>query len=289
MHPGNESAAPNRSPRRVLVAAALALVGWAWLSPAFAGPRAYSHQQTRYRIRIQPVTVQALPGAEPSHVEILLDGRSKPEGLLTLAWPDGESRSRLRLSAKRGTPGASLAHAIDVDAELTLPDGLVVHAAHHAEFDETGTGLFEVYRLGDRSLTLVVEAAAEIETVFSRHPEVGAPVRFVLEIQRVEEGRVIVLESNELRTLLGEPVSYSFRLGRDRSVHAVEIRIAPVRLTGALLETEIDISGRLPGEEGPWLASRRERWIASRGAASTIALESGEPPTGYRFVVRADY
>ena len=238
---------------------------------------------------MEPVTAEPVAGTAPARLEILVDGRSKPTTEFYLVWPEETSKSLLRLRASSGTASGASLHAVDLTAELELPAGGRVRASHHVEFDEERVSLFEVYRVGERSLTLVVDVVAEEETVFSRHPEVGAPLRFVLEIQRVENGRAAAVESNELRTLMGEAVSYAFRLGRDDSTHAVEIRLDPVRMSGDLLEIEVEISGRLPADDGPLIVGRRERWIASRGAASTIALESGDPPTGYRFLVTAEF
>ena len=38
-------------------------------------------------------------------------------------------------------------------------------------------------------------------------------------------------------------------------------------------------------EQGVMLMSRKEQWLATRGATSSLTLETGEPPRGYRFLV----
>ena len=52
---------------------------------------------------------------------------------------------------------------------------------------------------------------------------------------------------------------------------------------------QVDISGTLPTSEGTQVISRSESWFCSKRMASTIPVESGDPPTGYRFLVTAHF
>jgi hypothetical protein len=89
-----------------------------------------------------------------------------------------------------------------------------------------------------------------------------------------------------LNTFVGQPVSYSFRLGQPGEVQSGSVRLLPAQLVGDTLRVEVDISGTLPDAEGSMaLISRTEEWLSTSGATSSLVLETGEPPKGFRFRV----
>ena len=64
------------------------------------------------------------------------------------------------------------------------------------------------------------------------------------------------------------------------------VRLLPAQLLGDTLRIEVDISGTLPDGEGSVaVISRTEEWLSTSGATSSVALETGEPPKGFRFRV----
>jgi hypothetical protein len=178
---------------------------------------------------------------------------------------------------------------VNFDARLTLPDRTTVHSSRSVSLDERATALFEVYRLGDRSLTLALGLEASRQTVVVAQRAPGSQVRFRVEVVRVDAGRQVSLESNHLNTLVGEPVSYSFRLGEAPDADAVSVTLLPTELHADIAEIDVSVSGRLPLDGDLTVISRSERWLASRDATSTLAFESGDPPTGYRFLVTARF
>ena len=273
-----------RAVRTLLVLAVTATAG-----PADATPPVQVTRHVNIEVEFSPINASPAPGTKPAALSVIARPREPGETEFGLNWPDPDSSCRLKLRVSQDRPSGRQAHAALVEAELVLAGGRKVLSSRKLEFDEDQTALFELYRVGDRSLTLVVEARAEEETVVSRRSTVGAPIRFMVEIQRVAAGRSITLESDFLQTFVGEPISYSFRLGATPDADSVHLTLKPLRISGSLLEIEVDTSGTLPGENGPLLLGRRENLIASQGAVSTLSFESGDPPTGYRFLVTAEF
>lgn len=253
--------------------------------PASAGPTVHFTHETSFDLKVSPINASPVEGTSPQRLQLRVEPDREGETEFALAWPDPDTVSRLKLRADRSSVPGAMDHALDLEAELTLPDGTTVRAHRRIELDDRATSLFEVYRHGERPLTLVIEAEATRETVVSRHPVAGSPILFLLEIQRVEKGRTISLETNELRTLEGQSVSYSFRLGSGPDADAARVSLKPLRVREGIVEIEVETDGRLPDGDGLVILGRRERWVASRGATSTLEFVSGEPPSGYRFLV----
>jgi hypothetical protein len=246
-------------------------------------------KRTKITLEIRPMTAELVSESEALHATLVLDSQDPARAELRLAWPEPEDRSTLVLSAARVPARGGSAHAVDLEGRLTLPDGATVHAARGVAFDDETTALFEVYRFGDRSLTLAVKATASTEMVVSAKRSPGSQVRFRLEIVRVIDGREASLEDNYLNTLVGEPVTYSFRLADTPTAEAVSVTLKPLRLHANIAEIDIEIAGKLALEEEVVVIGRTERWLASRGATSTVAFEAGEPPSGYRFMITARF
>ena len=267
---------------------AAAIVGLllpATVPPAGAGPRPQLTQRTWIDLKITPMNGSPVEGTSPERLLLKVHPLDGGETAFTLAWPDPESATRLTLRATQSPPSGSMEHAVDLEAELTLAAGRTVRSHRRLELDDRATTLFEVYRQGERPLTLLIEAEASRETVIARHPHVGAPVRFLLEVQSVQQGKVISLETNELQAFEEQAVSYSFRFGDSPDSEAVRVSLKPLRVNGSIVEIEVETDGKLPSESGLVVIGRRERWVASRGSTSTLAFESGDPPSGYRFLV----
>ncbi len=269
----------------ILVVACGILAG---ISPARGGT-AQLEQRTRVDLAVRPLTAEPAAAGDVLPLELVVRPDEPAEAAVVLAWPDADSRSTLKLRAVHARPTAGRANGVDLDARLDLPDGRTVHASRAVRFDETDTVLFEVYRIDDKSLTLALEATASTETVVSKLPSPGSMVRFRLEIVRVLRERTVSLETNFLNTLLGEPVSYEFRLDDKPGADAASITIRPSELHGEIATIEIEVSGKLLLEDEVVVIGRSERWMASRGATLTLAFEAGEPPTGYRFLLTARF
>jgi hypothetical protein len=105
----------------------------------------------------------------------------------------------------------------------------------------------------------------------------------------VIDGREASLEDNFLNTLVGEPVSYAFRMTDTPEAEAVMIELRPLRLHANIAEIDVEITGTMTLDEEVIVVGRTEHWLASRGATSTLAFESGEPPSGYRFRITARF
>jgi hypothetical protein len=114
-------------------------------------------------------------------------------------------------------------------------------------------------------------------------------VRFVIAVERVDGDRIVLLETNELHTFVGQSVEYSFRQGQDERLEAVRLSVLPVAISGDLVTIEAEISGALPGAGGTALISHQERIVASRRATSRLSATTGTPPAGYRFQVTPEF
>ena len=267
---------------------ALALVAGGFALPG-VGATAALEVRTKIRIEVRPLTAQLVSERDALFATLVVDPTEPAETSLRLAWPDPGSVSTLGLRAVQVPPSAGAENAVTLDAQLVLPDRTTVHAARTVTLDDHATALFEVYRLGDRSLTLALELEATRETVVAAARAPGSQVRFRVEVVRVISGRQVSLENNYLNTLVGEPVSYSFRLADTADADAVSLTLKPTRLHADIAEIDVDVSGKLPLGGELVVIGRTEHWLASRDATSTLAFESGEPPSGYRFLVTARF
>ena len=120
-------------------------------------------KRTKITIEVRPLTADLISDREALHANLVLTSDDPAETELRLAWPATDDRSDLVLSASKVPPREGGTFAVDFDGRLTLPDGSTVHAARSISFDDETTALFEVYRYGDRSLTLAVKATATTE------------------------------------------------------------------------------------------------------------------------------
>ncbi len=261
-----------------------AIVGWALLcvaAPCLSAPDIHVSEHSEVRLTVRALTARWAAGAKEPRLVVPGGGEASAESVLD--WPAGHGPTKLAITVRSAETSADGEQTVEVAARLTLADGTLVSAARSLRFVERTTSLFEVYRAGDETLTLALEAEAEVVKRFASRPSPGAPVRFHLEIERVLDGRAIPLESNDLDTFVGEPVSYSFVLGEKPESERAKLTLRPLRVVGAMIEIEAEIGGALASAADLAVIGRTERILASRDATSTIALETGTPPVGYRF------
>ena len=244
-------------------------------------------RRPRITLSIQPLAPSGQPAEcrGPHRLEVPPGDTGRVR--FRVAWPEPESLVDVELRARQGEAPAGWYLGVSLDAKVSTSDGRTLRAQRSVGVSDGTTLLFEVLRENDQPLTLAIQASVTTDLVISRAQAaaVGAPVQFLLEIQRVERGETISLETNELNTLVGEATSYSFRLNRDNATEAVEVVLTPLRLAGEIVEIDVEISGMLPGNDALNVLGRQERWVASRNVTSILAIESGNPPSGYRFLV----
>ena len=233
------------------------------------------------------MTGKPAPGA-PNVLRLRVGPGEGATASMDLHWPGPDDRCTVHLRARRIEVDDDAEPVIEIAADVRFADATRPGNRRRLAVRETAASLFEAYRVGDRPLTFGIRAEIIDEPVIRTGVVAGRPVRLQLEIVRVLDGRTIPLETNQLHTFVGEPVGYSFSLGPPEN-SSVDIRLKPLRVTGEIIELEFQLSGTLPGKDVLVAGGRREEWIASRGAASTIAFESGEPPNGYRFIVTPQF
>jgi len=244
-------------------------------------------RRPRITLSIQPLAPSGQPAEcrGPHRLEVPPGDTGRVR--FRVAWPEPEPLVDVELRARQGEAPAGWYLGVSLDAKVSTSDGRELRAQRSVGVSDGTTLLFEVLRENDQPLTLAIQASVTTDLVISRAQAaaVGAPVQFLLEIQRVERGETISLETNELNTLVGEATSYSFRLNRNNATEAVEVVLTPLRLAGEIVEIDVEISGMLPGNDALNVLGRQERWVASRNVTSILAIESGNPPSGYRFLV----
>jgi hypothetical protein len=272
-------------PSSVLVPLALGLLG---ASSGNAAP--VVAVETHLVLRIEALTVE--------------NGRSKAAGIsreaeigpkqpasvdFVVPWrPDGTSLT-VRLDARLTSSSSGSDLAVEFESTTTLAGSPPVAASREIRFADEGSGLFEIFGDNGRRLLLTVQGEKVERAVVRTFTTVGAPVRFVIAVERVDGDRIVLLETNELHTFVGQSVEYSFRQGQGEGLEAVRLSVLPVAISGDLVTIDAEISGALPGAGGTALISRKERIVASRRATSRLAATTGNPPAGYRFQVTPEF
>lgn len=269
----------------VRVGVAVWLAGWAFSPPAAAQTAIHLSEHERIVLEVRPLTAETAEDTEGGFT-LEVEDDSPAELDLRVLWPDPRVPRHLKLRAERALTAAG--HVVRLESELQREDGTVTARAKRdvAFFSDTTTALFEVARAGDRVLTLAIAGELTRETTYTARPVVGTPVQFQLDIEWVEQGSAVTLETNYLSTFVGQSVSYSFRLGEVGEAESASVRLLPVRILGDTVRIEVDVTGTLPDpERGIVMVSRQEQWLSTKSTTSTLSLASGEPPTGFRFVV----
>jgi hypothetical protein len=212
-------------------------------------------------------------------------------GSVSLAVPWGSRGETLdvRLEARLTSITPDGEAVFSCESQVARPGRIPVAASREVRIADGGSGLFEVFGDGDRRLLLTLRGEQVSRAIVRPPAAAGAPVRFIVAVERVDGDRIVLLETNELHTFVGQSVEYSFRQGADEALEAVRLSLLPTSVSGDLVTIEADISGALPGPGGTALISRRERIVASRRATSRLAATTGTPPAGYGFQVSPDF
>lgn len=266
---------------RVHPALALLLAGSVFcIGSAEAGLRLVERE--RVVLKLRPLTTLQAEGEYELRLPLDQEGHLSME----VRWPDEESLSRIDLRAGQRPRATGQGQTIDLHADVTLPGGAKRQARRTLVFTDSAMELFELLRdQDDRSLVLAVVAEVQSELALPGAGSSGQPIQLLLEIERMEAGEATPLETNQLSTLVGEAVSYSFQIETAHGSESLRLELIPHSISGDLVQIELELSGVLPGPEGPVVIGRKEHWLGSRGASSSISLEAGEPPAGYRFLV----
>ena len=270
-------------PRRKPLVAIAAL--WLFVT-ADAAPRVRKIEREHLTVHVKLLGPGALDPAQA--VQFDVDPDRGGGTAFAVRWPDASRLADVSLAA---VEKASLQHehVLELRAVVALPGGRSIRSERTLSFGVPTTTLFEIYREGDTPLVLALRIEGRTETRFVTTSEYTEPVKLRLQIQRVVDGDAITLENDLLQTFVDEPVVYEFRLGRVAEADAARIELLPLRIVGDIIELEMDVSGQLPLDGELTVVSRRRKLLATRGAASTMSFETGEPPSGYRFVVVPDF
>jgi hypothetical protein len=217
-------------------------------------------------------------------------GPSQPATVdFSVPWgPDG-ARLSVRFEARLTSVSPDGEAVLLCESTVTRAGRTPVRSSREIRLADEGSGLFEIFGDNSRRLLLTLRGEQVARAVVRPPAAVGAPVRFLVAIERVDGERIVPLETNELNTFVGQSVEYSFRQGQDEGLEVVRLVLLPSSISGDIVTIEADLSGALPGSGGTVLVSRRERIVASKGATSRVSATTGTPPAGYRFQVTPDF
>jgi hypothetical protein len=238
------------------------------------------------KIPLVEIEVRALAETEPKSRLLMLNAERPARLQFATAWDDvGEVR--VGLTGRAEASGSEGARKVRLEALLTLPDGRQIQAVRETVVEDRTTLFFELFRQDDRPFTLAITATISESWEVLHTVSVGPPVRFEVEVFRVEGSARTSLERNMLHTFEDQTVVYEFRRGPDLTDEALTLSLTPVRLIGDLVEINVNIEGRLPTGDEVTVIARNERLVVNRGAISPIEATTGDPPVGYRFQVTA--
>jgi len=271
--------------RRTLVLAAALLGGCGGRALAIAPVSL----ETRAVVRVEALTLeegQSAATGSSGHAEV---GPSSPATIdLRVPWgPAGDTvgvRLTVKLSAA-SEDGVVLECASTATSAGTPP----VRAFREFRIADEGDGLFEVFGDVGRRLLLTIHAERVERPVVRGPVNPGDPVRFVIAVEGISGEHSAVLETNDVRSFVGQSVEYSFHLGQNEERESIRLVILPISITGDMMTMQVDVSGVLPGPDGPALLSRTDRIVASRRSTTPVLATVGTPPSGYRFQVTPDF
>lgn len=271
-------------PLRVLAPAAVLLaVG--------AGRVAAGELSFEQRIAVTGEVLYAGSGASAQlgKVEIEFVPGSSGAAELRLTWPVSEPQARLRVEVS-GTPGDDEDDLhLRLACTLRFAGSRPVVTRRDLWVREASTSLIDVFTRDRERLVLSLRAEKRLEPTVKLLPNVGAPVQFRLVTEYVRGEQATQLQSNEIYSLVGEPVEYSLDLGEADTPQSVRLILTPLRITGDIVELRVEISGTLPGDEAPLVIQRSQTLVTSRGATSSVAVTAGNPPAGYRFRITPEF
>jgi hypothetical protein len=241
--------------------------------------------ESRLRLEVQPVAVAGgdTRAFESRTVEILPEGGGSMR--LEVAWPESDRPSRIDLHFTGSPADDGQAHAIRVQSSVTLPEGDPVVVDRQAVLEEGSLRFVEIYASGDRHLTLALRVEPVLRPVVLQPSGKDLPVEFRLEVSRVMEQGVVALETDTLRTFIGQRVSYSFRRGEGDDLEEVRLDLTPLGIRGDLLQLRFELQGEIRTSASPLFLSRTETVFTGRSTINDFQATSGEPALGYQFSV----
>lgn len=271
--------------RAALLGAALCLS-----APSVRADRPVIRTEAILLLRAECLAVRP-EGPRTLAAERLEVGAGSPgSGVLDLAWPEAERPARLKLDVVLTGPAEQWPARLAVEARIGPPGGSEAGVARDIEINEGGSSLLEVWARGPERLVLVLTGEWTRRPLLRTVARATRPVRLRLDIEAVRGGRGIPVETDDLATLLGEPVTYSFRRGGSgERAESVELRATPTRIEGDLVQIDVEIAGRLPAGSSPLVLAERRSLVASRGAAAVLTVTTGDPPRGYRFLLTPSF
>jgi hypothetical protein len=280
-----EEEATMRGPRRVGTATAVLLaVSWAGQDRLAVAGLAV-REEPWVILSIEPVLVDGDQNRTLEARTIEIPPRATASMDVRVNWSSGESPAVLHVEASGSAGPDGGPHAVSLRSELRRSERVPFRAERSFNLRDGESAMAEVFAKGERRVVLVLRAERGLRPTIAPPPSAAAPVSFKLEVERKEADRSIPLETNTLRTFVGDPIEYQFHLGEGDSAEEIRLVLTPVRVTGDLCEIRIDVEGTLPGSGTPLLLSRHESIVSSRGASNSVTLVAGEPAAGYRFVV----
>jgi hypothetical protein len=232
------------------------------------------------------IEIRALTETVPTLRQLTLNADRPARLQFSTEWA-AFGRVRVELTGRSEAAGIEGARRVRLQAVLTLPDERRIQATREALIKDRATFLFELFRIDDSPFTLAIDAELAQSWEVVNFVSVGPPVRFEVEVFRVMAGDQTSLERNMLHTFEDQTVQYEFKSGPELTDEALTLSLTPVRLSGDLIEIKVNIAGRLPGDDDVTVLARDETLIVSRGTISPIDATVGDPPTGYRFRVKA--
>lgn len=252
---------------------------------ALGGPGSAAADRVK-KIPLVEIEVRALSEPEPQRRALVLKADRPARLQFETGW-DEIGDVRVELTGRAEAAGNAGARRVRLQALLALPDGRRIQASREAVVKERSTFLFELFRQDDRPFTLAITAEISQGLEVIHTVSVGSPVRFEIEVVRVEGSAQTSLERNMLHTFVNQTVRYEFNRGPDLTDEALTLSLTPVRLIGDLAEIKVNIEGRLSKDEEVTVIARDENLVVNRGATSSIDVMIGDPPVGYRFRVTA--
>jgi hypothetical protein len=273
-----------RGPDRA-VAAALSL----WLAGGLIRAGYAVGQEAALRIEVTPLVVES--GATRSLTPIAVEATHDEAGTLetSIAWSPSGPTLGLALEIAVAEGDGERGHALRLAATVRIGGAPPIRSSRLLTLAEGSTGLYDVLEEGGRRLVLSLRVEEIERPVVRGRRNVGSPVLLRLEVERREGERSEPLETNRLLTFLHEGVEYAFAQGEGDAREALRLVLTPLRLDGDVAELEVDVTGSLPGADGPHLLARTERILASRRATSKFDVTVGNPPAGYRFLITPDF
>ena len=268
-------------PPYLLVAACLAAV-----HPALALPPVVVERHVLLSVDALIVDPsRATRRIEALSLEIGPDSAEKAS--LHVPWGRGGARASIAFTAELTGVPADGVPALRCAATVERPGHNPLRSERRVEAE--ATALFEILEENGRRIVLALRTEPVDRPVVHKLAKVGEPVRFRIDVERVDGDRAVLLETNHLNTFVGQSVTYSFRLGQDAALQDVRLDLLPLSVSGDLVTIQAGITGALPGDGVTSLLSRQERIVASRLATSTVSATTGTPPSGYRFQVTPDF